>query len=342
MMLTTEKLSSPVYQAAMKMLSSGEETVQLLYEAILGNILARNVYLTCKNVENEGMKTYIVFEYTGIKTSEDVKNVQEKVENEPIISRYLDAYPSSSVSVYPSDNANNEHATDLTVSIYRLIDNQEDYNLPMIDVINEFNYHDYAMLHVAKYYNNEPLVNLEDIDKFVDMYKEDIHQVNNKLQGFYPGQEQYSELYAAYLLGVQHALNSIENNEKKHSQGMRENDEDSKGECSELLRWNSADVLVEYHDDNYYALRTNYCVVRTTQRFNLYHTVEYNPDKQVFNIKMFHTEYPHIAIEMHKAHSMQEVKQYILHDIQMGEQEIQSRVEIRNELYKDYYGFSHY
>lgn len=225
MTLTTEKLSSPVYQVAMTMLSSGEESVKLLYETILDNTLARNVYLTCKNVENEGMKTYIVFEYTGIKTSESVQDVQYKVEHEPDISRYLEAYSGSSVSVYPSDNANNEQAPELTVSIYRLIDNQEDYNLPMLDAINQFNYNDHAMLHVAKYYNDEPLVNLDDIDKFVDMYEDDINQVKSNLQVFYPGQMQHGELYAAYLLGVQHALNSMKNSMKNSIKNSMKNSE---------------------------------------------------------------------------------------------------------------------
>lgn len=225
MTIATEKLSSPVYQVAMTMLSSGEETNQLLHETILGNILARNVYLTCKNVENEGMKTYIVFEYTGIKTSESVQDVQYKVEHEPDISRYLEAYSGSSVSVYPSDNANNEHNPELTVSIYRPIDNQEDYNLPLLDAINQFNYNDYAMLHVAKYYNDEPLVNLDDIDKFVDMYKDDINQVKSNLQVFYPGQKHHGELYAAYLLGIQHALNSKKNNEKNTEKNTEKEEE---------------------------------------------------------------------------------------------------------------------
>lgn len=110
----------------------------------------------------------------------------------------------------------------------------------------------------------------------------------------------------------------------------------------ELLLWNRNDVLVEYRDDNSYALHTDYCVVRTTQQFSLYHTVKYIDPKQVFEIKMFHAAYPHIAIEMHTAHSIQEVKQYILEDIQMDEQEVESRVEILNELYKDYYGLPHY
>lgn len=110
----------------------------------------------------------------------------------------------------------------------------------------------------------------------------------------------------------------------------------------ELLLWNRNDVLVEHRDDNSYAPRTDYCVVRTTQRFELYHTVEYNPDKQVFNLKMFHAAYPHVAIEMHTAQSIQEVKQHILQDVQMDEQEVQERLEILNELYQDFYGFSHY
>lgn len=85
----------------------------------------------------------------------------------------------------------------------------------MLDAINQFNYNDHAMLHIAKYYNDEPLVNLGDINELVDMYQDDINQVKSNLQGFYPGQKNYSELYAAYLLGVQHALNSEKNTEKE-------------------------------------------------------------------------------------------------------------------------------
>lgn len=110
----------------------------------------------------------------------------------------------------------------------------------------------------------------------------------------------------------------------------------------ELLLWNRNDVLVEHRNDNYYAPRTDYCVVRTAERFELYHTVKYIDPKQIFEIKMFHAGYPHVAIEMHTAQSIQEVKDYILQDVQIDEQEAQSRAEIQHDLYQDFYGFSHY